>query len=292
MDDRLLNRHELGFLELANKPTQDELSRYYAEYYQNERGNYRKHYSELEHSVMELRLQQRTTRLFQLLGRDTGSLLDVGCGEGFVLNYFRKLNWRISGLDFTDAGVRQMNPDCLPFVKTGDVFQLLTEASKTQIHYEAVWLSNVLEHVLDPVALMTELKSLVLKDGVLVVTVPNDGTLLQEVLLSHKDVPNRFWIAQPDHISYFTKETLENLATKTGWACLAMQADFPVDWFLMNKDSNYITDRSKGASAHNARLRLEKLIGNAGATKANRFYESLADIGMGRNLTAFMTPAA
>lgn len=51
--DARLRRHELGFWELVNKPTKEELADYYAKnYYQNESANYRKTYSELETEVI------------------------------------------------------------------------------------------------------------------------------------------------------------------------------------------------------------------------------------------------
>lgn len=291
-NDPRLKMHELGFLELREKPSLKELGDYYEEkYYQNESAGYRKSYSELEANVINLRVMQRAAMARSFMGSTSnGRILDVGCGEGFALSHFHALGWQVSGIDFSRAGVEQMNPHCLPFVQQGDIFLQLEHLISGNEKYNIVWLSNVLEHVLDPVLLLNSLRQLIEPDGLLVVTVPNDGNIYHESLFESGDIPHRFWIAIPDHISYFTKESLNRIATATNWDCLALQGDFPIDWYLANECSNHIIDRQSGSSAHKARLRLEQLIGLAGIDAANRFYSSLAEVGFGRNLTAYLRP--
>ena len=158
--------------------------------------------------------------------------------------------------------------------------------------HDVVWLGNVLEHVLDPVGLLVSTRNLVKPDGVMVATVPNDGSPFQERLLEGGLIPGRFWIAVPDHISYFTAESLRRTAAHAGWNCLALQADFPIDWFLSHPGSNYVADRGKGPDAHRARIALELQIGRSGPEIANRLYAALAEAGFGRNITAFLRPAS
>ena len=290
--DARLRRNELGFLELVDKPTKEELADYYAnKYYQNESANYRKKYSELEMAVINLRVSQRARQISLLRGGGrTGSLLDVGCGEGFVLNHFSKLDWKVAGIDFSKTGVEQMNPNCLQHVEQGDVFELLESKIRKSQKYDLVWLGNVLEHVLEPIELLQSLRQLVSNNGILAITVPNDGNDYHESLLESGLISERWWIAIPDHISYFTADSLKRTATATGWECLALHGDFPVDWFIANDFSNYINDKNRGPAVHRARLKLEYLIGQAGPDKANRFYESLADVGFGRDITAYLRP--
>lgn len=223
-------------------------------------------------------------------GGKTGSLLDVGCGEGFVLDHFSKLDWKVHGIDFSKAGVEQMNPNCMQYIEQGDVFELLESKICKSQKYDLVWLGNVLEHVLEPIELLQSLRQLISNNGILAVTVPNDGNGYHESLLESGLIPERWWIAIPDHISYFTADSLKRTVEATGWECLSLQADFPVDWFLADESANFITDKSRGPAAHRARLMLEYQIGQAGPDKANRFYESLAEVGLGRNITAYLRP--
>lgn len=293
MNDQRLRWHELGFLEVVDRPTAEALSEYYAQaYFQNAASSsFRTSYSEEELEVIELRIAQKAGQARTLLSDDQpGSLLDVGCGEGFVLRYFERLGWQVQGIDYSRAGVQQVNPAYADHVEQGDVFELLEARIASEKQYDLVWLGNVLEHVLDPVSLLQSLRCLVAPDGLLVVTVPNDGTPYHEELYATGTIPDRFWIAVPDHLSYFTADSLRRTAEATGWDCLSIQGDFPIDLFLAHDGSNYVADRSQGAAAHRARLMLERLIGQAGIEASNRFYAALVDVGFGRNLTAFFRP--
>jgi len=292
--DPRLRRHPLGFLEAVDRPTPEELGAYYAEtYYQAGQGSFRRSYSDEELHVIRLRVRQRAARAITLLGHDRpGRLLDVGCGEGFVLAEFARIGWEVAGMDFSTAGVEAMNPEMADRVTQGDVFHLLGAAGASGRTYDLIWLGNVLEHVLDPVALLRALRRLVGPGGILVATVPNDGSAYQEALFEAGAVDRRFWIAIPDHMSYFTADTLRGAAGATGWDTLDILGDFPIDLYLAHPGSNYVVDPARGGDAHAARLRLEAVIGSVGIEAANRFYSALAGIGLGRNITAFLRPAA
>ncbi len=289
-DDRLV-RHRLGFLQVKAMPSADELKAYYAKlYYQTERSSYRKTYSADERAFLNVKIAQKAGIVSTLRGTGTGSLLDVGCGEGFVMDWFAKAGWSVQGIDHSRAGLEAMNPHMLPFAEIGDLFEILEHRIGQHSCYDVVWLSNVLEHVPDPVSLLTSLRRLVARTGVLVVTVPNDGSKYQESLLAHGDIHDRFWIAIPDHLAYFSYESLARTATATGWKPAEIIADFPIDWFLLHPGSNYVADRAKGPAAHQARIRMELILGEAPQDTVNQFYSALARLGLGRNLTAFLVP--
>jgi len=294
MTDPRLRRHPLGFLEVVDRPTPEELAAYYASvYFQTEQSSYRRDYPPEELYAIGLRISQRASQAQAFLGHDRARrLLDVGCGEGFVLAEFSRRGWEVEGIDFSVAGVEAMNPDMADRVEQGDLFELLEARIGLGHTHDLVWLGNVLEHVLDPIALLTALRRLVAPGGLLVAIVPNDGSAYQEMLFESGAIDRRFWIAIPDHMSYFTADTLRATAQATGWDTLEILGDFPIDLYLAHPGSNYVADPRLGRDAHAARLRLEALIGTAGAEAANRFYSALADVGLGRNLTAFLRPVA
>jgi hypothetical protein len=92
-------------------------------------------------------------------------------------------------------------------------------------------------------------------------------------------------------MSYFTAGTLRAAAEAAGWEAAEIMGDFPIDFFLAHPGSNYVDNPENGPGAHQARLLLETLIGASGHGAANRFYAALADVGLGRNLTAFLKPS-
>lgn len=291
--DKRLKKHDLGFYEVIDRPNAAALKEHYeTKYYQAQSANYRSNYPAEEREAIRLRIALRAQRADELRGDiRVGRMLDVGCGEGFVIDAYAARGWQVRGMDHSVAGVQSMNPHVAEHVESGDLFALLEAQIAVGERYELVWLVNVLEHVTAPLDLLTRLCRLVATGGLLIVTVPNDGSIYQEELLRTGAIPDRFWIAPPEHLTYFTKDSLERAATSTGWEVRDLQGDFPIDFFLSHPGSNYVNDSSRGPAAHAARIALENLIGAAGLAEANAFYSALAGVGLGRNITAYLSPA-
>ena len=291
VDDDRLAVNDLGYLEISDKPSEKELQDYYAaNYYQNERGNYRQSYTDDELNFFTQKIAQKHFLIDQLgFYNKEVSLLDVGCGEGFVLQWFHKKGHRVQGLDFSDTGVLSMNREVAPFVEIGDVFRSLQRLIDAQQRFDVIWLQHVLEHVLKPVELLRSLNRLVSTNGVVLITVPNDGTDLQESLFKQGALSRRFWIAPPDHLNYFNVDTLKRILHATDWECLDVISDFPIDLFLTHPGSNYVENSNKGPAAHRARVQLELMIAARGHQAATDYFRASAAVGIGRNLTAVVT---
>jgi len=76
---------------------------------------------------------------------------------------------------------------------------------------DVVILSCVLEHELDPVLLLTSCRDRLADDGVVVVKVPNYACLARQLR-------GRRWCGYrwPDHVNYFTPDTLAATAGRAG----------------------------------------------------------------------------
>lgn len=292
--DQRLKKHPLGFWEIATKPTIQELQKYYADkYYQEAKGSYELEYTQDELLYFRAKLEQRSTvlqRYLSSLRGGVGRLLDVGCGEGYALAFFREHGWSVKGIDFSSAGVESKNPCCTDALVTGDIFALLKAEMATGETYDVVWLQNVLEHVIDPLDLLKSLRTLISPGGVAVVTVPNDCSITQRAALANRHIDNAFWVAPPDHLTYFDHDSLINAANETGWDCVEMLGDFPVDWFLFHPGSNYVRDKSVGKAAHKARVQIENYIHERPIEDVLRFWSATAKLGIGRDITAFLRP--
>lgn len=291
--DQRVKKNDFGFFEIADKPTSEELKSYYAEkYYQQARGSYEHEYSADELEWFRYKLEQRWAIAKALSIPANGTMLDIGCGEGYGLAFFRTQGLAVKGLDFSDAGVKSKNPDVIDALVTGDLFQLIDSEIAEGRKYDLCWLQNVLEHVIEPVDLLVSIRNLVKTDGLCVVTVPNDYSPLQDAAKNAEHIENDYWVGPPDHLSYFNYSGLQKIAAATKWECLKVTADFPIEWYLFDPHSNYIRDKSVGKGAHRARVQLENLINSSAPEKATKFWEALADIGMGRNLTCYLRPVA
>jgi 2-polyprenyl-3-methyl-5-hydroxy-6-metoxy-1,4-benzoquinol methylase len=288
----ILSEHELGFLQVNPLPSQEELNDYYEKnYYQKTLSNtYQSNYSESELQYINNKIAQRAAIVLDKI-KHSGKLLDVGCGEGFVLAFFKKLGWLVEGIDFSDFGLLNLNPSLINEFEKGDVYEILNKKLISQDKYDVLWLGNVLEHVLDPVFLLKNLKMLLAKNGILVITVPNDASKYQELLFSEEYVDKKWWIIAPDHISYFNYQTLQNTCSSAGFKVLEVLGDFPIDLFLLHTGSNYVNNKSLGKEAHKARVRMENFISENKMEDITQFFSSLAKVGLGRDLTIFLSEA-
>ena len=292
--DQRLKQHPLGFWEIAQKPTSQELQQYYADkYYQEAKGSYELEYSKEELLYFRAKLEQRSAILQRYFPHLSGGgrLLDVGCGEGYTLAFFREHGWSVKGIDFSAAGVESKNPGCMDALVTGDIFKLLEAEISNGEAYDVVWLQNVLEHVIDPLVLLTSIRALVSPNGVAVVTVPNDCSVTQRAALDCKHIDKAFWVAPPDHLTYFDYNSLSSISKATGWGCLEILGDFPIDWFLFHPGSNYVRDHAVGKAAHIARVQIENLIHEQPMDDVIRYWSATAKLGFGRDITAFLRPA-
>lgn len=295
--DQRLRLHELGYWEVAEKPTMAELQSYYAnKYYQEGKGSYALAYAEDELAYFRAKLEQRWHALKPLLSPKVPQVplrvLDVGCGEGYALAFLREKGCEVRGFDFSSAGVESKNPSCSDALVAGDVFNLLQQEIASGRKYDVVWLQNVLEHVLDPIALLQSLRKLVADDGVAVVTVPNDCSIVQRAALQHGHIDTAFWVLPPDHLSYFDAGSLSAIAGHTGWDCAQTLGDFPVDWLLFHPGSNYVREKSQGKGAHQARVQIENLIHAQPIDASVEFWAAAGRLGIGRNITAYLKPKA
>ena len=87
----ILNKY--GYYELESKPSHEELNEYYSKKYYHD-GNiatYRHEYSHEELKYFNNKIEQKYNYLLQkniLKKEEEYSLIDIGCGEGFTLNFF------------------------------------------------------------------------------------------------------------------------------------------------------------------------------------------------------------
>ena len=280
------DKDKSGFLRVSPLPSQEELAAYYSsDYYQNPHGTYCDSYSQEEISHKKIRCGFLFSVATETLS-ESGTFLDVGCGEGFLLDAFSSRGWDVLGLDFSGFGISRFNPHLRNSCIEGDVYDSLEHLRMGGRKFDCINLGNVLEHVLDPLALLRSIDALLPSLGILVITVPNDFSSLQLFLEELGDISSRYWVTVPDHLNYFTNESLRSIVTEAGLLPLEAYADFPIEWFLANESSNYRKNSDVGKFAHSARVKLDSFITNqSDFTSVKNFWSALAGIGQGRTIS-------
>jgi 2-polyprenyl-3-methyl-5-hydroxy-6-metoxy-1,4-benzoquinol methylase len=99
------------------------------------------------------------------------SILDIGCGTGELLTLpLARQGWRITGLDIHSQSVERaaVLAQDLPTARF-----LCDDLESVAERFDAIILSEVIEHVTDPRGLLEEIRAKLADDGVLILTLPN-----------------------------------------------------------------------------------------------------------------------
>jgi 2-polyprenyl-3-methyl-5-hydroxy-6-metoxy-1,4-benzoquinol methylase len=282
-----LTKTKDGYYSIKNLPLQQELEEYYSEkYYQNETIQYSHQYTKDELSFFNNTAEIAYHIYIKLIENQNHTLLEVGAGEGFFANFFYKKNWKITTLDYSDFGIKKHNKEILNTLVKGDIFKSLDSLIQEKSKYSFINLSNVLEHVLDPIELLNKFKLLLSDNSILRISVPNDYSNFQQFLLDQNYTSNT-WLCPPDHLHYFTFESLSNLLISLEYQIELKMGEFPIELYLSNSASNYVNDRSNGKYAHRSRVEVDNFLFNEGIEKYINFYKACADIGLSRQVVIY-----
>jgi 2-polyprenyl-3-methyl-5-hydroxy-6-metoxy-1,4-benzoquinol methylase len=277
--------NEIGYYEAEPKPSAADLAKHYAEkYFQEAQGTYAPEYrdEELRHFRNIAKVADFTTNQLKV----EKQLLDLGCGEGFFGKYFFNIQWDITCCDYSEFGIAKHNSDLLPYFIGGDIYETLKQYQKSDKRFGLINLQNVLEHVLDPISILNDLRPLLAKRGLLRIRVPNDYSNFQLALMKQGHTHNS-WFNPPEHISYFNKTSLCNILAECGYRVQSLQADFPIEIFLANPHSNYWKDRNLGKNAHLTRVFCENHLIESDIENYVKYSEAAGALGFGRELIAY-----
>ncbi|MCS7156825.1 MAG: class I SAM-dependent methyltransferase [Blastocatellia bacterium] len=146
-----------------------------------------------------------------------GTLLDVGCATGIFLKVARERGWTVSGIEIAPEAAREAErlaecrvvPSPEPFLHEGRLFDVIT-----------LW--EYLEHVPDPRTELHRFHQLLRPGGLLALSTPNAG---QRLVRRAPALWKEF--KPPEHLSFFTAETLLRLLSACGFHVLRVRAIAP-----------------------------------------------------------------
>lgn len=213
-------------VQIRPMPDDDVIERYYTERYRVKR-----------HSLTNnLRCQLRALAATRYFPRGfRGRLLDVGCGDGSFALLMKRAGWDVSVVEIDTAALARLRQQGL---QAKHAAEALEEGFDRPFDVIACW--HVLEHVIDPVALMKWIGGLLAPRGVAHVTVPN-------ITSWQADWFGRHWmhLDVPRHRYHFSKRTLSELFGRAGmhavdWTTFAAE----YDWFgFIQSSLNLICSR-------------------------------------------------
>ena len=135
-----------------------------------------------------------------------GDLLDVGCYTGFFLECARERGWNVCGVEPSRWAAEYARNE-LGF----DIFNGPVERYATDRSFDVVTMWDVLEHVPNPVEVLSILRRYVRPDGMLVFATHNLDTAVARAM------GKNFPLFMEMHTVHFNNRTLRMLLEKTGF---------------------------------------------------------------------------
>ena len=273
------------FIHVVPLPSAKELEEYYrTSFYEESKPDYFKN-AERDREWLNIGYDMKLDMLDEALAplaKDPARLrrvLDIGSGPGHFLLRAKERGWTAVGLETSPAAVeysRSLGVEVHEGYFDGSELPELGQ-------FDAIHMQHVLEHAPDPVGLLKGLPSLLKPDGAICIEVPNDFSIVQEILHDSMDF-GAWWVAPPEHLNYFNKATLDATLARSGFAATGWTSQFPIDLALVS-GYNYVDNSELGTIVHKARTSLELNIARSGNAKLLRsMYSDLLTFGLGREL--------
>lgn len=274
-----------GYWQFDCLPSDTELQEHYEKkYYQQNHGAYSHQYS-LEEVRWKLFQEWLVIRGLSEV-KNKGRALDIGCGEGYLLRVLEESGFDVQGVDFSSYGLIKENPTLLDRFIQADINKFVHD-SKNLNSYDVISIMHVIEHVKDPEYLLRTLRSKMNDNAVLIVRFPNDDSQLHQFIASNTATPKDWWLAYPEHLSYFNHDSMQALLSDCGFDIVGKIADHPIDFNLLNDNSNYVIEKSKGKATHHYRVLLDNFLSELNRERYYSILNNYAEMGVGRNLTFF-----
>lgn len=281
-----VKKNKYGFYELKNKPIAEEQAlNFEEEYYQNEEGGHENNYPTEALEYFENKAVQREYIIRKILGEDRKlRILDIGCGEGFLLQHFLNKGAEVCGIDYSKYGIEHNNPQLLPFLMQGDCYKILEKLIENNEVFDVVNTDCTLDMVPNPELLLQLIKRVVKKDGLIACKVSNNYSDFQIELLKNGTLSKEFWLDEKGHPSYFNKDGFVNFFDSNGYECKGVYSERLIELNLMNELTNYYEKPETGKACWKTAFKIENMLHDLSMEDTVNIMRLFANMGLGREL--------
>lgn len=281
-----LVKDELGYYRCDPIPSQDELDRIYSEeYYTAEKPKLIER-QEDDIDWWNTMYDDRITVMSEIYRKSCRKIwplmLDVGCGGGFFLRRaFANpiLQWMCVGIE--------PNLKALNYAKNKSIFSggsIFYESSLENLKEHKFWgihLSEVLEHIPNPLQMLKDCYDRLSVGGALCVVVPNEKMVMLEDNYAICVYPHVF--QPPHHINYFDFDSLTALMEMAGFTIYEKSAMYPMETFL-TMGLDYTKSESIGRLCHHHRMAFDL---SMKPEQRRKFYREMAENKLGRECVIY-----
>lgn len=163
-------------------------------------------------------------------------LLEVGAGSGSLLKFMKTNEFDVKGCDLSKTICNYVDREY-----GIQMYNCPVEELPSHELYDVVVMKHVLEHVVDPVNLLQNVKTKINRDSLLYIAVPN--VFSWEARLSG-------WTSyEPYHLVYFNSHTFRKTLEKAGFHVVASRTHESFSGWFLSILRSVIRNREKGVTA-------------------------------------------
>jgi 2-polyprenyl-3-methyl-5-hydroxy-6-metoxy-1,4-benzoquinol methylase len=156
------------------------------------------------------------------------TILDIGCGTGKLISLLEnkgKICWGIEP-SITASNIAKKS------LKNGNVINSKIENAMALLpenYFDTILLLDVLEHLIEPLEVLSQLKCKLSNDGVIVSSIPNIRYFhsLMKLLINKEFKYTDSGIMDRTHLRFFTYKSMKELFTDAGYDVLLQEGINP-----------------------------------------------------------------
>lgn len=223
---QILRCNSCSLVYLNHEPNNEWLANFYSsEYFEADSDDHGyESYQDCE-KFLTLNFKRRIRQLIRYA--PAGNVLDIGCGYGFFLNCLGDGHTGF-GLDISEHAVRIARKQFGLNARAGP----LEKNTFPPSFFSLITMWDVIEHLPDPKATFEILHTILKDDGVITLTTGNVDSLIAKISAKRWHL-----YSLPEHLWFFSPQTLTNLLDQTGFRVLELRNE----WNYYSLD--YIVER-------------------------------------------------
>jgi len=153
----------------------------------------------------------RMKKVLELIGSKSSKILDLGCGDGFIMEIFKKNGHKVEGIEIAKNAIMKARKKGF---KVYDLSLIEKWSHEIDQKFDVVFCGEIIEHVFDTDLFLQEVRKVLKSNGSIIMTTPNIASLARRLMLllgisPHTETTARKYDA--GHIRYFTRSTLRKL---------------------------------------------------------------------------------
>lgn len=287
MEFENVERNRYGYYELKTQRSKEEEKTYFEkQYYQNCTGSYEASYDNDEIASFVNRCKRKEYILKKYLDyKKKYSLLDLGCGEGWTLAYFKEKGYDVTGIDYSSYAIQTFHPECKENLLQGDCDDILSDFIKEGRTFDVISSDMMLDMIDNPESILKKCVQVLSPNGVMWINVSNNYSMLQMKLLKERKIAKDYWLDLEAHPSYFNPDGLKNLCESVGLVRVGIYGESFIDFNLVNPDTNYYENPSVGKNCYKAQNYLNSWMMEISLEKVVEISRLLGEMGFGRTTT-------